>query len=316
MAFVASGQGSTTHVVLAPSINASPSALADRPFTTSDTRRAGVRPEATYWSTGTWITAYPSYYEFDGQENVEGMATDRSGDLFVANSVAGTIEEYPPGGAANPTNTLIDPGQAPMSVAVCPDGTIYAANRTPEYGTPLVTVYEPGASSPTTTFTQPGAAIVWTVACDRESNVYVSWTQSEPPSPQFIVKYAPGGVNGVTLKAAPNPLTFMIDFAVDNKGVLAMLVYDQSSGYGEVDFISQNKTKPERVISGLDNPHQLAFDADSQDLVWTTQTVFYPPLDTPYPQVVEYTRSGREVLNLAQQFTTYGIASGVLPKQR
>jgi hypothetical protein len=108
----------------------------------------------------------------------------------------------------------------------------------------------------------------------------------------------------------------MIDFAVDNKGVLAMLVYDQSSGYGEVDFISQNKTKPERVISGLDNPHQLAFDADSQDLVWTTQTVFYPPLDTPYPQVVEYARSGREVLNLAQQFTTYGIASGVLPKQR
>ena len=71
----------------------------------------------------------------DGVNQPQGLAVDRNGVLYVANSLANTVTEYRPG-ESHPFKTISKGIDDPSGLAVDSQGTIYVGNRNlaPEAG--------------------------------------------------------------------------------------------------------------------------------------------------------------------------------------
>jgi hypothetical protein len=82
-----------------------------------------------------------------------GIATDKSGNLYVANSFAGTVTVYGPN-SSTPKTTIANGLNDPFDVKVDGFGNIYVAND-PFYGTAYIAEYPAGSSSPSTTWSVP-----------------------------------------------------------------------------------------------------------------------------------------------------------------
>lgn len=94
--------------------------------------------------------------------------------LYVAISGSAEILVLPPG-LSPPIAALSDPGQVPVNVAIFTDGTVYVANQsTTSSGAGSISVYAPGATSPTSILTCPTFYRVVGVAVDRKGDVFVN----------------------------------------------------------------------------------------------------------------------------------------------
>ncbi len=101
-------------------------------------------------------------YEIDGSGSVcatltgfngpQGLSTDKSGDLYVANTDASDIVEIAPPYTGSPVNVYADPNGFPSDVAVDGDGNLAVPNIESTSGGPGdIVFYTPGSPNPTRT---------------------------------------------------------------------------------------------------------------------------------------------------------------------
>jgi hypothetical protein len=104
-----------------------------------------------------------------GLSNPGGLFVDSKRNLWVANGGAKNVLEFARG-ATSPSNTLNDPGVAPLDVTICPNGTAYVSSDK----STAIEVYPPGSTNPTRSLTYPGASQNDALTCDAAGNVFVT----------------------------------------------------------------------------------------------------------------------------------------------
>lgn len=144
-----------------------------------------------------------------------GLATDRSGNLYVANDNTdqNAVWVYPPG-AIFPSNNLYDPG-SPTNVIVGDDGTVFVSNSGP---TAAIMVYANGSVDPTSELFDVTAAQGYGIALDKLGNVY--WGISTATGFQ-IDKFKRGTKAPINLGIALNDTPQSIAFDSENRLVVS-----------------------------------------------------------------------------------------------
>jgi large repetitive protein len=122
----------------------------------------------------------PALYIHGGNTGLSGpigIAADKSGNLYVANSIVGTITKYPGTGTGNISPSFAIGGLSqPVGVAVDSSGKLYVANSAASSGVPSVQVYPPGSAAPSQTISGPSTALSTPsfIALDASNNIWVA----------------------------------------------------------------------------------------------------------------------------------------------
>jgi hypothetical protein len=167
--------------------------------------------------------------------NPQGLDADASGNLWVASTGNSTIRMYPPKTFTAAT-ILTDPDEFPVSVAVCPNGTVYGSNYQDLSFLPgNIVVYAPGATSPSGTVPDANIFIALFAACDANNVLWFDYmnydynpavasydgtTVTEYGSLGLTPYTLPGGIragnNGTTLAIADQGAALIYLFTKSN----------------------------------------------------------------------------------------------------
>jgi hypothetical protein len=190
----------------------------------------------------------------NGIEEPEGIATDKNGNLYVANTDGDSVTIYKPE-TTSPYRTLIQ-SHGPDDVAVATNGYVLAGDLAGG-----VDVYTPGETSPSARLTNPGISIVRGVGVDANNNVYAAGTN--PSLEGVVIEYTDmsGGGRNLGLQDLELPLGVLID---KNDNVVVSDV-----GAGEILIYPQGETSPSSEIS-VSGPHRSAFD-QNENLIYVPQ---------------------------------------------
>jgi hypothetical protein len=103
--------------------------------------------------------------------NPQGLDMDAKGDLWVASTGSYSINEYAPG-TYKASTVLNDTGWFPVSVAVCPNGTVYALNSYDvSFGPGEIAIYAAGSTTSSSTVPDANVYVPYFGACDQ-NNVF------------------------------------------------------------------------------------------------------------------------------------------------
>jgi hypothetical protein len=109
-----------------------------------------------------------------GLSNPNGLAVDRSGDLFVAQKGTSTIAVLDPP-YDSVTSTLSDPGEDPAGIALC-NGYAAVTNIETNGGQAgSVSIYVGSSTQPTYVLQDANAAAEYSAACDGDGNLFTSY---------------------------------------------------------------------------------------------------------------------------------------------
>jgi hypothetical protein len=122
-----------------------------------------------------------------------GLATDNSGNLYVANTAGNTVTEYAPK-SSSPAATYSTGLLGPVDVAVGDDGNVYVANFYSFAAS--VVEFTSGNQKPSLTIVDPCGCWPIGLALDGQANLYVAY---EYYSQTFVYEYAKGSTKGVAL---------------------------------------------------------------------------------------------------------------------
>ena len=187
----------------------------------------------------------------------QGLATDASGNLYVADANEFWIDRYANGSKTRSARLLTGRDQCPVDVAAGSDGTVYAAV---EYCgvKPLIWGYleefAPGSLTPTLKIRVPGA-FPMSVTLDASGNTYLGETNNSNVS--RILRFAPGSTHGV-------------DVGIRGIRWVGGMGFDSKANFYVVDMLnalinvySRGSTTPWYTItSGLTFPRYLALASD------------------------------------------------------
>jgi hypothetical protein len=136
-----------------------------------------------------------------GFDHPQGMFVDQSHALWVANTHAQNVLVFNKG-STKPDHVLSDPGEFPVDVSVCPDGTVYVSNIISSKGViGSISVYAGGSTSPTGTLQYPKQGKNYFLTCDAAGNVFTTLLRTpftQPPS-GGVVEYVGGQQSGARL---------------------------------------------------------------------------------------------------------------------
>jgi len=161
-----------------------------------------------------------------GFHEPQGLTTDRSGTLYVANTAAGNIEEFAPPYANTPTAIIVDGSGAPAAVAVSTTGIVAALNICSGASCSLpgnVAFYAKGSTMLPCVVVYGGvAATPLGGAFDDKGTLYIAALNSGR-FPQ--ISKIRGGCKAKTITPllTPNTLFFPSDIQVDRKDNVAVL---------------------------------------------------------------------------------------------
>jgi hypothetical protein len=154
------------------------------------------------------IYSVPQYAEIgkitSGVEQPAGLATDKKGDLYVANIRGDTVTVYKPR-QTSPFRTLTETGK-PDAVAVGSNGYAYAGDMAGG-----IDVYPPGATAPSNRLTNTDLEYgVTGVGVDASNNVYGA---GAGPAGGVVVEFvnASGGGRNLGLKGLAAPTGAIVD---------------------------------------------------------------------------------------------------------
>jgi hypothetical protein len=212
-----------------------------------------VAPEkATPWGASVFVsdfgtqTSPGAVYQFASKKNgkllgtisdvvnPQGMDTDSNGNLWVASTGNSTIREYPKGKFVA-TTVLSDNDEFPVSVAVCPNGTIYGSNADDYSQLPgNIVIYASGSTSPTGTVPETNIFRSYFVACDQSNTLWFDYINlsNQPAVASYngttVTEY---GSLGLTPYEAPGGIR------ASNDGKTLAIV-DQSAA--QIDFFTKS----------------------------------------------------------------------------
>ncbi|HXO18115.1 MAG TPA: SMP-30/gluconolactonase/LRE family protein [Candidatus Dormibacteraeota bacterium] len=90
----------------------------------------------------------------NGIQGPNGLATDESGNLYVANYIGSTVTVYAPN-SSTPKLTIANGVSGPFDVKVDAFGNVYVANDPLYGGIPFIQLYPAGSTVPSYTWTAP-----------------------------------------------------------------------------------------------------------------------------------------------------------------
>jgi hypothetical protein len=197
----------------------------------------------------------------DGISTAQGIGTDSSGNLYVANNGNSTVTEYAPG-TTSPSTTYTNGVSAPYDVKVGSDGRVYVANLTGSpSGLGSVSEYPAGSTTPDRTLTNGGAFAI-SLALDASNNLYVGWWSYGTYAAQ-VLKYAPGSTNGTNLGLDLPPGSFpLYGLAIDHSGNLVLWYESLDHSIAYLAAFPPGATEPKYTIQGgsfMSNVFGIAF---------------------------------------------------------
>jgi hypothetical protein len=232
-----------------------------------------------------------------GLNDPQGLATDRAGNLYVANIAANNILEFTPPYTGAPTVISGEAGGSPLDVAVDASGNLAVTNiatkKRSDRGN--VAFYAAGATNATailksSQFQQPQYC-----AFDKDGNLFFDNVNDLAPNDngrELTIGEVAGGIHGKSItnltmsNKIPNESAGSIQ--VTNDGKIAVDDYVTPGGQGG-NIYTYNAPKNGRLgtpvvlhLSGSDQPTTFAFLPGSKRLITSdysldaTQTYTYP----------------------------------------
>jgi hypothetical protein len=189
-------------------------------------------------------------------DNPLGMATDKNGDLYVANSGDENVLVYA-AGSTSPTATLDDPSKFPADVAIGSDGTVYVANGFGPIGASgNVAIYAPGSTSPTGTLSDAHFTHVSGVALDKHGNLFVSCNAGQVNS-GTVIEFKAGSTKGIATRIL---LGFAGGVGFDRNGHLLAIDEEVPS----LNVYNPGDRKPLEQLTLPGTSEYFSFSADSR----------------------------------------------------
>ncbi|HEX3672532.1 MAG TPA: hypothetical protein VHT92_12585 [Candidatus Cybelea sp.] len=220
-----------------------------------------------------------------GLNEPEGITTDKSGNLYVANQNSVTI--YSPG-ATSPSTTITTGVNSASDVAVDAGGNIYVTNNGGDSGQQWINFYPAGSTSPTYTWYPPqssdvltGIALIYPDATSM-SDFYVSYFNTTQGYPI-----------GSVLVCAPSDGCLPTGLSMGQTGGITV---ESSGSSSPFDYLAVDDTIPgfDNVVSGKTTqfktggfPDYLTFNSDRSALYISNESK---------PSVVEYAYPSMSVL--------------------
>jgi sugar lactone lactonase YvrE len=208
----------------------------------SGLRRIDVVYVANYFNDNVQIYALPGLGNIgmiQGITNPQGLAVDRTGNLYVVDQNANDVLVFHKGKKV-PFRTLTDTNGIAFQIAVGRDGTVYLTNEFDNnLGNGNVNEYAPGSTQPSKTLHNSRFNTVEGVGLDSNNNLYVTFDDNHVVG--RIEEYAPGSSVGKLLlpklKAAGG-ITFdsADDLVVCDQTAPAVKIFAQGSGNPKGEF--------------------------------------------------------------------------------
>lgn len=148
----------------------------------------------------------------------EGLCSDSSGNVYVADGGSDQVFKYAHGGTT-PIATLSDPNELPASCAVDPStGNLAVSNllSASQFEIGSIAVYPSGSTTPTI-YTDPDYAREYFLAYDNANNLYVDGVDSKTSAFRFAKMASDGSFTEIKIKGAK--LTFPGGVQVVGKNV-------------------------------------------------------------------------------------------------
>jgi hypothetical protein len=130
--------------------------------------------------------------------NAKGIAVDAAGTLWVPSSAALNVTTYKKGTCKQAALTLNEPNGSPNAVAFSNTGTVYVADIVGTGGSNgVISVYPKGASSPSSTLSNPEMIEIRGVAVDKAGDVFASGVKEQG---SIVVEFKNGKMPGKLLR--------------------------------------------------------------------------------------------------------------------
>ncbi len=158
--------------------------------------------------------------QLTGFSQPQGLALDKAGNLYVADTGNSRIQVYAAGFKGMPT-TINDPGEFPASVAIDSKGNLGVTNiLTASYGPGSVSFFNKRGRLLTTLSNANFAKVIFD-AFDDEGNLYVDGTNA---SGAFVAGEVVGGVSGkaITILTTGNSVGYPGGIAISSTGKIAL----------------------------------------------------------------------------------------------
>ncbi|MGA8325499.1 MAG: hypothetical protein WB757_05395 [Candidatus Cybelea sp.] len=252
----------------------------------------------------------PKYTISAGLNVPEGITTDKSGNLYVANFGANQVSIYAPG-ATKPTSTITTGLNGPTDVAVDAYGNAYVSNA-PRYGSAsnYINEYPAGSSSPSFTWYPPsyvsnaqilGITLV-TPTQDGSSSVLAAmnvpygshrYSYGDVASciPQTSTCYDDGYnfgyVQGITMEQSPTSSNFNNDFLVADDGIPG---YDNVVDYNQITKFAMGANAV---------PTYLTLSSDRKELFIASRGTVYEYAYPSMKSITAYVEGGETFTGVA-----------------
>ena len=205
-----------------------------------------------------------------GLVNPQGLTTDASGTLYVANTGASNILLYPKP-YTSPSTTLNDANEYPVGISYDPtNGEIAVSNIfSTSGGAGSVSIFAKGATTPCVTVGNSNWSAAYFAAFDKSGNVYVDGHDNNGNT---IVGEVTGGCSATTIStlSTGNAISFPGgiqvlsngDVAIDDQLGAAVYTYAPASGGSLGSPVATTS------LSGASDPVNFAIKAEDHNL-WT-----------------------------------------------
>ena len=202
-----------------------------------------------------------------------GIAEDKHGSIYVVQNCPpdGNVVDVFPKGSTSPSRQITDGISNPLGAAIDAKGDLYVSNSPA-----AITVYPPGASSPSQTITGGGMSAPFGLAFDKNGNLFIADFGADQ-----VFEVAKGTTTPVPLNL--QDLTEPLQVAFDHSG--NMLVTDGEGN--RVQIYPPGATTPSQTLSGdFKFPYAVTVgpsgDAYISDIDANAVYVFHPGASAPF----------------------------------